>query len=57
MLKENEEYRNKEDFQTPDNNMIDAGTLWKKKGNKLILDDDDFYHETDFDLELFEPIE
>jgi hypothetical protein len=56
MLKENssEEYRNKKDFQTAEKQTIDAGSLWRKNGNKLILVDDDNYVETEIDLTLFE---
>jgi hypothetical protein len=54
MLKENEEYRNKKDFLTKNNQIIDAGSLWRKQGEKLVLVDDDNYEETDFDLTLFE---
>jgi hypothetical protein len=56
MLKENssEEYRNKKDFLTAEKQTIDAGSLWRRNGNKLILVDDDNYVETELDLTLFE---
>lgn len=49
-------YRNKKDFITSDNFTIDAGSLWRLVGNKLVLVDDDNYVETDLDLELFKKV-
>jgi len=50
-------YRNKNDFTTDDNFIIDEGSLWELKGEKLILVDDDNYVETKLDLSLFEKSE
>lgn len=47
-------YRNKKDFITTDNFIIDEGALWNLKNGKLVLEDDDNYVETELDLELFE---
>lgn len=55
MLKGKTNYRNKLDFVTTYQEVIDAGSLWELKEQKLILVDEDNYVETDLDLNLFEP--
>lgn len=50
-------YRNKKDFLTSDNFIIDEGSLWNYSNSKLILLDDDNYVETDLDSNLFEESE
>lgn len=58
MLKENViTYRNKKDFLTSDNFIIDEGSLWNFSNGKLILLDDDNFVETDLDLNLFQKSE
>lgn len=47
-------YRNKFDFLPPNQDLIDAGSLWTLVGNKLVLVDDDNFVETNLDLSLFE---
>lgn len=47
-------YRNKKDFLTTDNFIIDEGSLWNTINGKLVLEDDDNYVETELDLTLFE---
>ena len=50
-------YRNKKDFLTADNFIIDEGSLWNIIKGKLVLEDDDNYVETELDLKLFEKSE
>ena len=47
-------YRNKEDILTEHATIIDAGSLFIFQKGVLILVDDDFFYETDLDLNLFE---
>lgn len=51
-----EQYRNINDFHVNDDWYIDAGSLWNRVGDKLVLDDDDCYVETKLDLTIFEKI-
>lgn len=47
-------YRNKVEINYQEQS-IEIGFLWIKKGDKLELVDDDNFVEVDFDLDLFEP--
>lgn len=57
MMKKNNpiQYRNKVDFNINGND-IDAGSLWRLIGEKLILVDDDNFVESELDLDIFEKV-
>jgi hypothetical protein len=49
-------YRNKLEYSTEHQEIIDIGSLWELKGEKLILVDDDNYVEANLDLAIFQKI-
>lgn len=51
------QYRNKEDILTEHATIIDAGSLFVFQDGVLTLVDDDFFYETDLDLDKFEKAE
>ena len=48
-------YRNIEDIELPNGDFVEAGSLWKKENNTMILVDEDRYVEQAYDEEKFTP--
>ena len=46
-------FRNIEDIELPNGDYIEAGSLWKKEDDKMILVDEDRYVEQAYDKEKF----
>ena len=46
-------FRNIEDIELPNGDYIEAGSLWKKEDDKMILVDEDRYVEQAYDEEKF----
>ena len=46
-------FRNIEDIELPNGDFVEAGSLWKKEDDKMILVDEDRYVEQAYDKEHF----
>ncbi|MBP8084889.1 MAG: hypothetical protein KAY28_01945 [Cloacibacterium sp.] len=46
-------FRNIEDIELPNGDYVEAGSLWKKEDDKMILVDEDRYVEQAYDEEKF----
>ena len=46
-------FRNIEDIELPNGDFVEAGSLWKKEDDKMILVDEDRYVEQAYDEEKF----
>lgn len=46
-------FRNIEDIELPNGDFVEAGSLWKKEDDKMILVDEDRYVEQAYDDEKF----
>ena len=46
-------FRNIEDIELPNGDFVEAGSLWKKEDDKMILVDEDRYVEQVYDEEKF----
>ena len=46
-------FRNIEDIELPNGDYVEAGSLWKKEDDKMILVDEDRYVEQAYDIEKF----
>ena len=46
-------FRNIEDIELPNGDFVEAGSLWKKEDDIMILVDEDRYVEQDYDEEKF----
>ena len=46
-------FRNIEDIELPNGDYVEAGSLWKKEDDKMILVDEDRYVEQAYDKEKF----
>ena len=46
-------FRNIEDIELPNGDFVEAGSLWKKEDDKMILVDEDRYVEQAYDKEKF----
>ena len=46
-------FRNIEDIELPNGDFVEAGSLWKKEDDKMILIDEDRYVEQAYDEEKF----
>ena len=48
-------YRNIEDIELPNGDFVEAGSLWKKENNTMILVDEDRYVAAKYNEEDFTP--
>ena len=48
-------FRNIEDIELPNGDFVEAGSLWKKEDDKMILVDEDRYVEQAYDEVKFTP--
>ena len=48
-------FRNIEDIELPNGDFVEAGSLWRREGDTMILVDEDRYIEQAYDEEKFTP--
>ena len=48
-------FRNIEDVELPNGDFVEAGSLWRREGNTMILVDEDRYVEQAYDEKKFTP--